>query len=148
MGLQKLPASHLEPTRHRLRRLSATAAKPLKQLVGMRWLDENRDCLGVLLEHRECTLHVDLQHDPLPRGHSGGHFGHKGAVPVLPAVNLAALQKLPCRPPPFEFLEGDKVVVEAISLPGTGGTGCGRDARHECGKPREQPPQKRGLAHT
>jgi len=146
VGLEEFTAGHFQPPGHRLRRLGAPALEPLQQLVGVRGLDEDRDRVRIPLEDRECTLHVDLQHDPLSGRQPRGHLGGQGAVPVLPAVDPAAFQELTLGPPPLELGKRNEVVVDAVAFPGAGGAGGGRHARHELGQRGQEPPQDRALA--
>ena len=110
-------------------------------------LDKDGDRLRITSENGECTLYVDLEHDPFSGRQTRGHLSHQRAVPVLPAIHLAALQELADGPPPLELIERDKVVVDAIAFAGPRGPRGGGDARHEGRQVGEQPPEQRRLAH-
>ena len=112
--LKQLPPCHFQPPGHRVRRLGASTPQPFEQLVGVRRFDEDRDGFRIPCQNRKCTLDVDFEHDPLARSHPGGNLIHERAVPILPAVNLAAFQEIAGFSPTLELLGGDKMVVNAI----------------------------------
>ena len=146
MRLQQFPMGHLQPAGHRFRRFRAPGPQPLKQLVGVGRLDEDRHCFRIPCQNRKCTLNVDFEHNPLPGCQSGGDLVHQRAIPILTAVDLAALQEVAGGPPPLEFLGGDKVVVDPVLFADTGRPSRGRDAGDQVGQVGQQPPQDRGFA--
>ena len=146
MRLQQFPMGHLQPAGHRFRRFRSPGPQPLKQLVGVGRLDENRHGLRIPCQNRKCTLNVDFEHDPLSGCQSGGDFVHKRAIPILAAVDLAAFQEIAGGPPPLELFGGDEVVVDPVLFPDTGRPRRGRDTGDQVGQVSQQPPQNRGFA--
>ena len=146
--LEQFPTGHLQPAGHGLGRFRAAGLQPFEQLVGVARLDEDRDRVGIPVENRQCTLHVDLEHHPIPGGHPRGDLGHERAVPVLAAVHPAALEKLAVRPPAVELVRGEEVVVDPVALPCPRWPRGGRDAGEQGRQVGEQPPHDRRLAHA
>jgi len=94
---------NLEPPGNCLWAFGATAAKPLFQLAWIGRLNEYRHRLRISFENRKGTLNIDFKHYPLAAGQPGADLILQRAVPVLPAVDLAALDEIACGPPTVEI---------------------------------------------
>ena len=148
VGLEKFAVGNLQPTGHGIRRLRAAALEPQGKLVRMRWFDKDRQGSIIPSQNRKRTLNVNFEDNPRSSSQSRGHFFDQRAIPVLPSIDLAALQKLPSCPPPLKFSEREKVVVNAVLLAVSGRSRGGRYAWNELRKLGQNGSQNRCFAHA
>ena len=146
--LLEFPSGHLQPSFDRFGRLSSPTCQPLVELLRTRRLHEDGDRLCIVLQYRECTLHIDLQHHPAACCQPGSDLIDERAIPGVAAIHPATLEKLTILATTGELIRKEKVVVDPFSLAGPRRPRGSRHAWDQLRQPLQQHPQNRGLAHA